>query len=57
MLTGCTTGERYLGRVCVLSFRSRREQVETCVDHVTEEARSILARRSGRHEAARGAGH
>jgi aromatic-L-amino-acid decarboxylase len=42
MLTGCSTADRYLGRVCVLSFRSRREQMETCVGHVTEELRAIL---------------
>ncbi len=46
MLTGCTAGERYLGRVCVLSFRTRREQIETCVQHVAEETAGILGERS-----------
>jgi aromatic-L-amino-acid decarboxylase len=42
MLTGCTAGGRYLGRVCVLSFRTRREQIETCIQEVEEVTREIL---------------
>ena len=42
MLTGAQVGERYLGRVCVLSFRSRRAQVEACVQDIAAEA-AVLA--------------
>jgi len=44
MLTGAQVGERYLGRVCVLSFRTRRAQMETCVQHIAEEAARLLAK-------------
>ena len=43
LLSGCTVDGRYLARVCVLSFRTRMEQMETCVQHLTEEAERILA--------------
>ncbi len=43
MLTGAQVGDRYLGRVCVLSFRTRRDIMATCVRHIGEEARVILA--------------
>jgi aromatic-L-amino-acid decarboxylase len=43
MLTGAMVGERFLGRVCVLSFRTRRAQMETCVRHLAEEAARLLA--------------
>ena len=43
MLTGCTVGGRYLARVCVLSFRTRRAEMETCVRHLAEETAAILA--------------
>ena len=43
MLTGAMVGDRYLGRVCVLSFRSRRAIMETCVQHLAEETAAILA--------------
>src|SRR3954467_4025368 len=33
MLTGCTAHERYLGRVCVLSFRTHRNHI----DHLVED--------------------
>ncbi|MBI2407463.1 MAG: aminotransferase class V-fold PLP-dependent enzyme [Gemmatimonadetes bacterium] len=42
MLTGCTVDGRHLARVCVLSFRTRREEMEACVMHVTDEARTLL---------------
>jgi aromatic-L-amino-acid/L-tryptophan decarboxylase len=35
-LTGCETNGRYLARVCVLSFRTRREQIDACVEHVAQ---------------------
>ncbi len=43
MLTGCTVDGRFLARVCVLSFRTRREHVETCIAHLAEETAAILA--------------
>ena len=43
MLTGCTAGGRFLARVCILSFRTRRAEVDACVEHVAEEAARILA--------------
>ncbi|TAN07287.1 MAG: aminotransferase class V-fold PLP-dependent enzyme [Rhodanobacteraceae bacterium] len=43
MLTGAQVGGRYLGRVCVLSFRTRRRDMETCVQHIAEETRALLA--------------
>lgn len=43
MLTGATVGERFLGRVCVLSFRTRRQQMETCVRQLAEECAAVLA--------------
>lgn len=43
MITGATAGERYLGRVCVLSFRTRRVEMETCVRQLAEESAQLLA--------------
>jgi len=37
MLTGCTVSGRFLGRVCVLSFRTRQAQIDALVDHVAQE--------------------
>ena len=49
MLTAATVGERFLGRICVLSFRTRRAEMELCVRQVAEEAALLLAeaRRTG----------
>ncbi len=41
MVTGAQVGEHYLGRVCVLSFRSRRAQVEACVEDIAAEAAAL----------------
>jgi aromatic-L-amino-acid decarboxylase len=43
MLTGAQVGERFLGRVCVLSFRTRREEMDICVQQMAEEAAAVLA--------------
>ncbi len=43
MVTGAQVGERYLGRICVLSFRTRRAQIETCVEDIASETANILA--------------
>lgn len=36
MLTGCTVGETFYGRVSVLCFRTRQEHIEQCIDDVRE---------------------
>ena len=43
MLTGASVGDRYLGRVCVLSFRTRRADIEACVRYLAEESAALLA--------------
>ncbi len=44
MLTGCTVDDgRYLGRVCVLSFRTRQREIDLCVEDVRASAAEILA--------------
>jgi len=45
MLTGCTVDGRFLGRVCVLSFRTRQAQIDACVDDVAAEAAGLLVGR------------
>ena len=42
MLTGCTVDDRYLARVCVLSFRTRMAEMETCVQHLAEETAALI---------------
>ncbi len=32
MVTGCTTHDRYLGRVCVLSFRTHQAQIDALAE-------------------------
>jgi aromatic-L-amino-acid decarboxylase len=41
-LTGCTNDGRFLARVCVLSFRTRKERMDACVEDVAAAARAIL---------------
>jgi aromatic-L-amino-acid decarboxylase len=45
MLTGCTVDERVLARVCVLSFRTRRDRMDACVDDVSRVTADLLAER------------
>ena len=45
MLTGCSTGGRYLGRVCVLSFRTHRDRIEAMIEDLAasiDEARASV---------------
>ena len=42
ILSGCTLDGRYLARICVLSFRTRMAEMQTCVQHLAEEAAAIL---------------
>jgi len=46
MLTGCRAGGRFLGRLCVLSFRSHAEHVETAVTQLIEERAALVAAQS-----------
>jgi aromatic-L-amino-acid decarboxylase len=46
MLTGCDVDGRFLGRVCVLSFRTRQDRIDACVEDIAAEAAAILARSS-----------
>ena len=43
MLTGCTVDGRFLGRVCVLSFRTRQDRIDAGVEDVAAVAAEILA--------------
>ncbi len=43
MLTGCRIGGRFLGRVCVLSFRTRQGQIDQCVEDVAAETAAVVA--------------
>lgn len=43
MLSGAMTGTRFVGRVCVLSFRTRQAEMEACVKDVADEAAKLLA--------------
>jgi aromatic-L-amino-acid decarboxylase len=38
MLTGCAVDDRFLGRVCVLSFRTRKDRIDACVEDVEQVA-------------------
>lgn len=43
LLTGCTVDGRFLARICVLSFRTRRRHVEAAVEQIVDEAAGLLA--------------
>ena len=45
LLTGTTVGRRFLGRICVLCFRTRAERMEQCLQDLREEARAVVKRR------------
>ena len=51
MVTGAMVGDRFLGRVCVLSFRTRRAEMETCVQQLGEAAAALLAEAKGKSAA------
>jgi aromatic-L-amino-acid decarboxylase len=44
MLTGCEVGGRFLGRICVLSFRTHAEHIDACIQHLAEEASALIGR-------------
>jgi len=35
-------GRRFLGRVCVLSFRTRQAHIDACVEDLAEETRRLV---------------
>ena len=43
MLTGCEVGGRFLGRICVLSFRTHAEHIDACMQHLAEEIPALVA--------------
>ncbi len=45
MVTGCTAQGRYLGRVCVLSFRTHQPHIDALVDDLAASIAEILPRR------------
>jgi aromatic-L-amino-acid/L-tryptophan decarboxylase len=45
MLTGCDAGGRHLGRICVLSFRTRAAQIDACTQQLAEETITLLRAR------------
>ena len=53
MMTGAMVGPRFLGRVCVLSFRTRRAEMESCVRQLAEESAALLAEAASRNDAER----
>jgi aromatic-L-amino-acid/L-tryptophan decarboxylase len=44
MMTGCEIEGRFLGRICVLSFRTRQDRIDACVEQLAEEAKAIVKR-------------
>ena len=46
MITGCTVDDRVLARVCVLSFRTRQDRMDACVDDIAAEAAILIAEHS-----------
>jgi aromatic-L-amino-acid decarboxylase len=45
MVSGCSTGGRYFGRVCVLSFRTHQARIDALISDLTTAASAILRRR------------
>ena len=43
MITGAQVGDRYLGRVCVLSFRTRKDHMQACIEDIAAETEHLLA--------------
>ena len=46
MLTGCWVGTRFLARVCVLSFRTRQDRIDACVEDVAQVTAELLGERA-----------
>ncbi len=41
MITGCTVGDRYLARLCVLSCRTRAERIAMAVADIAAEVAAL----------------
>jgi aromatic-L-amino-acid/L-tryptophan decarboxylase len=50
MLTGCSAGGRFLGRVCVLSFRTHQQHIDYLVDDVAASLSEVLPPQAYRRE-------
>ena len=50
MVTGCTTHGRYLGRVCILNFRTHQRHVDALVDDFAASIDSIVAAETARSD-------
>ncbi len=48
MITGAVAGGRYLGRVCVLSFRTHRAEIDALIDDLAASIRQIVPEPVGR---------
>ena len=42
MLTGCTARGRFLGRVCVLSFRTHQQHIDHLVEDLVASLQGVL---------------
>jgi aromatic-L-amino-acid decarboxylase len=42
MLTGCTAHGRFLGRVCVLSFRTHQSHIDALIEDLARSIREIV---------------
>ena len=42
MLTGCTAHDRFLGRVCVLSFRTHQQHIDHLVEDLSASLREVV---------------
>jgi hypothetical protein len=48
MVTGCTAHGRFLGRVCVLSFRTHQREIDALVEDLAASIQDIAPRTSHR---------
>jgi aromatic-L-amino-acid decarboxylase len=48
MITGAVARGRYLGRVCVLSFRTHRAEIDALLDDLAASLRHIVPERQAR---------
>jgi aromatic-L-amino-acid decarboxylase len=50
MLTGCTAGGRFLGRVCVLSFRTHKQHIDHLVEDLAASLSEVLPQPNRREQ-------
>jgi len=51
MISGAVVGTRYVGRVCVLSFRTHQEQIDALIEDLRDAVSAIVPVACGRDEA------